>query len=225
MTILKRERSYAGHLSHGTGASRRRADILEPVPARDVQHSPACFIYNEFDGAFWPITRLGRYAEISGRVPPHSRRPPGRALTCWPCSRRCCRRRGRTVRLYYLDAAGRRESSSSTARCPLADVAAIVRPDGRRGPCPRRVAAKRRRATILRSGRRATNISSAIGPASQRPDGVVRRVYHGGRATPRSDARLQYSYEVGIAVDEERNNVIYWLDGHAEEVPAGRRRP
>ncbi len=193
---------------------RRRTAIW--VVVLGVPVIAAALVYRTFDGVFWQITWPQRYASIaSGYRRIAADRPANTNLlavfpTVLPPA-------AQNTRFSYWTPPG---DVSLQLRCtlPAADVAAIV---SRCAPA------------ALSTARGSTQESGYYhGPTDYHqffvgdgpggwflPETYV--VYTMALGHEVVDGTTQYTYEVGVAINDTQNDVIYWMQGIAEPVPAG----
>ena len=173
-------------------------------------------VYSVLDNVFWPTTWVGRYVAITSEYRRITAdRPVGTdLLAVFPVE---VPPAAQDVRFYYWTPPG---DVVLQLHCtlPPADVAAIVR---------------RWSATALSTARGGEQMSGYYrGPVNYDPFYVCDQpggqhlseayvVYTTAVGHTAIDRNARYSYEVGVAVNDKRNDVIYWLLGHAEEAPSG----
>jgi hypothetical protein len=175
----------------------------------------AALVYHTLDGVFWQITSPRRYASIAGEYRRIAADRPAHTdlMAVFPTS---LPPEARNTRFSYWTPPG---DVSLQLRCtlPAADVAEIV---ARWAPA----ALSTTRGPAQESGyyHGPTDDHQFFvgnGPGGWHlPETYV--VYTTAVGHEEIDATSRNSYEVGVAVDDKQNDVIYWMQGHAEPAPA-----
>ena len=175
----------------------------------------AAVVYDTLDGTFWPITWPIRYAALSERYR-HIAADRPTNVTLMDVFPIVVPTTARNVRFNYWTPPGD-VSLQLRYTLPAADVAAVV---ARWSP----VAVATARGGEQASGHYNGPIDDNQYFVGDQPGGFKLPesyvVYTTADAHTPIDGTTQYSYTAGVAVDEQKNDVIYWLQGSAEAVPA-----